>query len=146
MSGFRHKTVAVPEWEGVKVVLREPSGEAWLRWQEVVKVGADDENVSVSERPTVIFALTWFSSLTSCATPISNRYSASMKKTRFVKFTGPFTHAFSNRRLTSSAARTKRGKSRNPRRKVSDGACAPHGAHALRASADHDGKRASDVD
>lgn len=28
MSGFRHKTVAVPEWEGVKVVLREPSGEA----------------------------------------------------------------------------------------------------------------------
>ncbi|MCM2659995.1 phage tail assembly chaperone, partial [Enterobacter hormaechei] len=39
MSGFRHKTVAVPEWEGVKVVLREPSGEAWLRWQEVVKAG-----------------------------------------------------------------------------------------------------------
>ena len=28
MSGFRHKTVSVPEWEGVKVVLREPSGEA----------------------------------------------------------------------------------------------------------------------
>ncbi|ELH4050039.1 phage tail assembly chaperone [Enterobacter hormaechei] len=50
MSGFRHKTVAVPEWEGVKVVLREPSGEAWLRWQEVVKAGADDENVSVSEK------------------------------------------------------------------------------------------------
>ncbi|MFV8208356.1 phage tail assembly chaperone, partial [Enterobacter cloacae complex sp.6701988] len=36
MAGFRHKTVAVPEWECVKVVLREPSGEAWLRWQEVV--------------------------------------------------------------------------------------------------------------
>ncbi|ELN3558172.1 phage tail assembly chaperone, partial [Escherichia coli] len=50
MSGFRHKTVAVPEWEGVKVVLREPSGEAWLRWQEVVKAGDDDENVSVSEK------------------------------------------------------------------------------------------------
>ncbi|MED5704477.1 phage tail assembly chaperone, partial [Enterobacter hormaechei] len=39
MSGFCHKTVAVPEWEGVKVVLREPSGEAWLRWQGVVKTG-----------------------------------------------------------------------------------------------------------
>jgi len=90
MSGFRHKTVAVPEWEGVEVVLREPSGEAWLRWQEVVKVGADDENVSVSERRTVIFALTWFSLLTFCATPISNRYSASMKKSRCVKFTAPF--------------------------------------------------------
>ncbi|EAB8221038.1 TPA: phage tail assembly chaperone, partial [Escherichia coli] len=33
MSGFRHKTVDVPEWEGATVVLREPSAEAWLRWQ-----------------------------------------------------------------------------------------------------------------
>lgn len=24
MSGFRHKTVDVPEWEGATVVLREP--------------------------------------------------------------------------------------------------------------------------
>lgn len=48
MSGFRHKTVAVPEWEGVKVVLREPSGEAWLRWQEIVK--ESDEELSVSEK------------------------------------------------------------------------------------------------
>lgn len=47
---------------------------------------------------------------------------------------------------TELALKIKRGKSRNPRRKVSDGACAPHGAHALRASADHDSKRASDVD
>lgn len=37
MSGFRHKTVDVPEWEGATVVLREPSAEAWLRWQEIVK-------------------------------------------------------------------------------------------------------------
>ena len=37
MSGFRHKTVDVPEWEGATVVLREPS--------------ADDETpVSVAER------------------------------------------------------------------------------------------------
>lgn len=48
--------------------------------------------------------------------------------------------------ITLSTARMKHGKSRNPRRKVSDGACAPHGAHALRTSADHDSKRASDVD
>ena len=100
MSGFRHKTVDVPEWEGVKVVLREPSGEAWLRWQEVVKAGADDENVSVRKRRTVIFALTWCSSSTSCAIPISNRYSALTKKSRCVKFTDPYTHACSNRRLT----------------------------------------------
>ncbi|HDV9786535.1 TPA: phage tail protein, partial [Escherichia coli] len=39
MSGFRHKTVDVPEWEGTTVVLREPSAEAWLRWQEIVKTG-----------------------------------------------------------------------------------------------------------
>lgn len=48
MAGFRHKTVVVPEWEGVKVVLREPSAEAWLRWQEIVK--ESDEELSVSEK------------------------------------------------------------------------------------------------
>lgn len=76
MSGFRHKTVAVPEWEGVKVVLREPSGEAWLRWQEVVKGGPTMKMCRYRKRRTVIFALTWCSSLTFCVTPISNRYSA----------------------------------------------------------------------
>lgn len=50
LSGFRHKTVAVPEWSGAKVVLREPSGEAWLRWQEIAKTGNEDEELSVSER------------------------------------------------------------------------------------------------
>ncbi|WP_413155208.1 phage tail assembly chaperone [Escherichia coli] len=29
LSGFRHKTVKVPEWRNVSVVLREPSAEAW---------------------------------------------------------------------------------------------------------------------
>ncbi|TBN95991.1 phage tail protein [Salmonella enterica subsp. salamae serovar 13,22:z:-] len=50
MSGFRHKTVDVPEWEGATVVLREPSAEAWLRWQEIVKSGNDDTPLSVAER------------------------------------------------------------------------------------------------
>ncbi|EMP4942727.1 phage tail assembly chaperone [Escherichia coli] len=50
MSGFRHKTVDVPEWEGTTVVLREPSAEAWLRWQEIVKTGDDDTPLSVAER------------------------------------------------------------------------------------------------
>ncbi|HAN6325570.1 TPA: phage tail tape measure protein [Escherichia coli] len=50
MSGFRHKTVDVPEWEGATVVLREPSAEAWLRWQEIVKAREDDTSPSVAER------------------------------------------------------------------------------------------------
>ncbi|HAU5689683.1 TPA: phage tail protein [Citrobacter freundii] len=50
MSGFRHKIITVPEWGGVKVVLREPSGEGWLRWQEIVKSGTDEEKVSISEK------------------------------------------------------------------------------------------------
>ena len=51
MSGFRLKIITVPEWGGVKVVLREPSGEGWLRWQEIAKSGADEEGeVSVSEK------------------------------------------------------------------------------------------------
>ncbi len=36
LSGFRHKTVKVPEWRNVSVVLREPSAEAWYLWQEVL--------------------------------------------------------------------------------------------------------------
>ncbi|MBY7353807.1 phage tail assembly chaperone [Escherichia ruysiae] len=40
----------VPEWEGTTVVLREPSAEAWLRWQEIVKTGDDDTPLSVAER------------------------------------------------------------------------------------------------
>ncbi|MCQ1605425.1 phage tail assembly chaperone [Escherichia coli] len=50
MSGFRHKTVDVPEWEGATVVLREPSAEAWLRWQEIVKAKDGETPLSVAER------------------------------------------------------------------------------------------------
>ena len=49
-SGFRYKTITVPEWGNPEVVLREPSGEAWLRWQEIVRPGDDEENTSVSEK------------------------------------------------------------------------------------------------
>ena len=45
LSGFRHKTVKVPEWRNVSVVLREPSAEAWYLWQEVLNGdGEDDDN------------------------------------------------------------------------------------------------------
>ena len=48
LSGFRHKTVKVPEWGNVSVVLREPSAEAWYLWQEVLNGdGEDDETLSV---------------------------------------------------------------------------------------------------
>lgn len=35
-SGFRSKVIEVPEWNGAKVMLREPSGEAWLRFREIM--------------------------------------------------------------------------------------------------------------
>ncbi|WP_140920886.1 phage tail assembly chaperone [Limnobaculum xujianqingii] len=43
LSGFRHMETDVPEWEGAKVILREPSGEAWLRWREIVKEEGEDK-------------------------------------------------------------------------------------------------------
>ncbi|NZA91356.1 phage tail assembly chaperone, partial [Escherichia coli] len=47
LSGFRHKTVRVPEWENVSVVLREPSAEAWYLWREVLNDGdTGDEPLS----------------------------------------------------------------------------------------------------
>lgn len=36
LSGFRSKTVTVPEWGGVEVNLREPSAQAWLEWNEII--------------------------------------------------------------------------------------------------------------
>ncbi len=49
LSGFRHKTVKVPEWGNVSVVLREPSAEApRYLWQEVLNGdGEDDDTLSV---------------------------------------------------------------------------------------------------
>ncbi|KEY58506.1 phage tail assembly chaperone [Serratia sp. DD3] len=36
MGGFRTKTVTVEEWEGATVVLREPSGMAWVEWRQII--------------------------------------------------------------------------------------------------------------
>ena len=56
LSGFRHKTVKVPEWGNVSVVLREPSAEAWYLWQEVLNGdGEDDEPCRWWRKP----AVTW---------------------------------------------------------------------------------------
>ena len=35
-SGFRSKVIPVPEWNGAKVMLREPSGEAWVKFREIM--------------------------------------------------------------------------------------------------------------
>ncbi|MDH2121661.1 phage tail assembly chaperone [Pantoea brenneri] len=35
-GAFRTKTVTVPEWENASVTLREPSGEAWLKFRNIV--------------------------------------------------------------------------------------------------------------
>lgn len=52
LSGFRHKTVKVPEWGNVSVVLREPSAEAWYLWREVLNGDdAGDDPLSVVEKP-----------------------------------------------------------------------------------------------
>ncbi len=53
LAGFRHKEIPVPEWGGVKVVMREPSAAAWLRWREVLKVKGSDEE---GEEPEVLSA------------------------------------------------------------------------------------------
>ncbi|EIX9711370.1 phage tail assembly chaperone [Klebsiella pneumoniae subsp. pneumoniae] len=35
MAGFRKKSVTVPEWDNAEVIIREPSAEAWIRWQAI---------------------------------------------------------------------------------------------------------------
>lgn len=36
-AAYRTKSLTVPEWGGVKVLLREPSSEAWLRFREIME-------------------------------------------------------------------------------------------------------------
>ncbi|PTA87455.1 phage tail protein [Kosakonia sp. H7A] len=43
-SGYRTKTVTVPEWGGAKVTLREPSGEAWATFRDFVGTTPDDDD------------------------------------------------------------------------------------------------------
>lgn len=74
MSGFRHKTVDVPEWEGATVVLREPSAEAWLRWQEIVKAKDDETPLSVAERARRNLRQMLNCSLMFCVIPDCNPY------------------------------------------------------------------------
>ena len=49
MAGFRTKEVSVPEWSDAKVVVREPSAEAWIRWQDLAKTG-DDQKLTDAEK------------------------------------------------------------------------------------------------
>ncbi|SEK37531.1 Phage tail assembly chaperone [Kosakonia sacchari] len=48
-SAYRTKTVTVPEWGGVKVTLREPSGQAWATFRDFVGTTPDDEKNPLSE-------------------------------------------------------------------------------------------------
>ena len=53
MAGFRSKIVTVPEWDGAQVKLREPSGTAWLEWQQIISPEPPEgqkEEMSTSER------------------------------------------------------------------------------------------------
>lgn len=53
-SGFRSKVIEVPEWNGAKVMLREPSGEAWVKFREIMtptepEEGQEPHKLSIQE-------------------------------------------------------------------------------------------------
>lgn len=53
-SGFRSVLTQVPEWGGAKVILREPSGEAWVKFREIMTVpdpedGQETVKLSIQE-------------------------------------------------------------------------------------------------
>lgn len=48
-SGYRTKTVTVPEWGEAKVTLREPSGQAWATFRDFVGTTPDDDENKLSE-------------------------------------------------------------------------------------------------
>lgn len=55
-GAFRTKAVTVPEWNGATVTLREPSGEAWLKYREIVspELGDDEEPVKLTQTETFL--------------------------------------------------------------------------------------------
>lgn len=42
-SGFRSVLTEVPEWGGAKVILREPSGEVWVKFREIMTLREPEE-------------------------------------------------------------------------------------------------------
>ena len=44
-SGCRSKVIPVPEWNGAKVMLREPSGEAWVKFREIIAPTEPEESL-----------------------------------------------------------------------------------------------------
>lgn len=55
-SGFRSKVINVPEWGNAKVMLREPSGEAWMRFREIMspEVEGGDEAPKLTKLETFL--------------------------------------------------------------------------------------------
>lgn len=52
MAGFKTQSVIIEEWGGIAAVVREPSAEAWLRWQALLEKegSAKDDNLDVAEQ------------------------------------------------------------------------------------------------
>lgn len=48
-SAYRTKTVTVPEWDGAKVTLREPSGGAWASFRDFLGSEPDDNKTPLTE-------------------------------------------------------------------------------------------------
>ncbi|WP_261666890.1 phage tail assembly chaperone [Erwinia mallotivora] len=47
LSGFRIKSVVVPEWDGMEVKIREPSAQAWVEWNEIIYPPVPDDGTEV---------------------------------------------------------------------------------------------------
>ncbi len=74
MSGFRHKTVDVPEWEGATVVLREPSAEAGCAGRRSLKQKMMRHRYPLRSAPAEIWRQMLNCSLMFCVIPDCNLY------------------------------------------------------------------------
>jgi hypothetical protein len=111
-----------------------------------VKAGTEDENVSVSEKAhrNLCADVVLFIDVL-CDTDKQPVFTVDEEE-QVREIYGPVHSRLLKQALDLiNNAEEAREKSQ-PRRKVSDVACAPNGAYALRASAEHDSKRTSDVD
>lgn len=132
LSGFRHKTVKVPEWGNVSVVLREPSAEAWYLWQEVLNGdGEDDDTLSVvaKTRRNLEADVTLFCDVL-CDTDLQRVFTPDDREQVLAVY-GPVHARLLRQALELIADAESARKSSPPGNSLSDATCAPSGAHLI---------------
>ncbi len=146
--GFRHKTVKVPEWRNVSVVLREPSAEGLVICGR--KCSMVMERMTIPCRWWRKPAVTWSGcdAVLRCPVDTESAAGVSLRTTLsrcWPLWSGTCPVAASGTGTLIADAESAE-KVAPPGNSLSDATCAPSGAHLIRTAAQPECERGDDVD